>query len=81
MEKQNELQTITIGSGEEPYWSLCPGHVDAETFNKAHEAEGWDADAVEDKDLSFEWWVEKDGFYKHADKETEGAKPYTVLGW
>lgn len=78
-----KLKTITLtDKSENPAWTLCPGHVAPKTFNKAHRAEGWNADPYEEKDLSFEYWRKlKSGMYRKCSPEVKGAKPFTVSGW
>lgn len=76
------LQTITlIDENDQPTYSLCPGHVDARTFQAAFQEEGWSGECSDDE-LTHEWWVQnEDGGYERADLNTPGAKPYTVTEW
>lgn len=76
-----QIKTITIGDDDSPCYSLCPGHVTAKEFNKAHKAEGWDADPVSQDDLRFEYWIKGKKSYRRSVPEKKGAKPYTVMSW
>lgn len=82
------LKTISLGL-EEPSTTLCPGHVDAETFNKASAREGWNSFPegleVTDADIKHEYWqkVRRKGklIYRKVDASTKGARPFTVNHW
>lgn len=79
-----ELKTITIGAMEDnPDYSICEGHVDAPTFQKAHEAEGWeDGGDIESMDLKHEHWVPlENGAWKKSNSTDPEAKPVTVMEW
>lgn len=78
------MKTFTTLSDddENPIWSLCPGHVDAEVFQEALTAEGWDGDPPIAEHLTHEWWGEKsDGSWVPAEETTPGAKAVTVMEW
>jgi len=76
------LKTITICDDQEnPIFSLCPGHVDVDTFNQAHEAEGWSGDRVEQDRLSHDYWTQDGDTFKRAEYPSPEAKPYTVMEW
>ncbi len=75
------LKTISIGGDDDDiYWTLCPGHVDVDTFNKA-QAKDWMCDPVTQDELTHEWWIVEGNNYRRVTKETLGAQPFTVLGW
>lgn len=77
-----ELKTITIGDDDQPYFSLCPGHVDAATFNKAFSAEGWSSDARADEtDIEHEYWTREGDHYKRSTQDDPNAEPFTVSEW
>lgn len=80
---KKKLKTITICWRDNPVASLCPGHVDAKTFNKAYAAEGWKGnDPIEADELIFAWYREDSrGYYHACSHSAKGAKPYTVAGW
>lgn len=80
------LKTITLGSDGNPSVVICPGHVDAKTFNKAFVAEGWDADSYKQDVLKYVYCIEKhlkSGItkFKQVAPNVEGAKPYTWTSW
>jgi hypothetical protein len=77
-----ELTTVTIGGEDDPTFSLCEGHVDQETFNKAFVEEGWsESDGFDQELLAHEYWIEKDDNWTKATKDTPGAKAVTVGTW
>lgn len=76
-----ELKTITIGSDDNPAFSLCKGHVDAQTFSKAMAAEGWELDDYVDEDIKHEYWTREGDHYKRTTKDDPNAEPYTVSEW
>lgn len=80
--KKKTIETITLEVMEDnPAWSLCPGHVNAKTFNKAYEAEGWEGDTVTKDDLKYEYWKRTRTGYRKVEAGTKGAKPFTVMEW
>lgn len=80
-----DLKTITLsppGDDDNPMITLCIGHVDAATFTKAHENEGWEADPAQDSDLSFEYWKPLgNGSWSSSNKDAPGAVAVTVMEW
>lgn len=81
--KKVALETITLGPESGPVWSICRGHVDAKTFNKAFGRE-WDSDNEHTQtDLLYEYWKEsKDGTsWRRSAPGRKGAVPVTVAGW
>lgn len=52
MDLTKETTTISYDKdGEDPAASLMIGHVDAETFNKAHKKAGWHCDDIHPDNL------------------------------
>lgn len=80
--EQEELKTMTIGTEDDPMFVLCPGHVTADVFNKAREAEGWEADPVLEEDLNREYWAKTgENYWERVEASHPDAKPYTVESW
>jgi len=75
----DDLKTITIGNEDQPLFSLCPGHVDSDTFNTAFVAEGWSNGG--EFDLAHEYWTQEGDYYKISEKSDPNAAPYTVSRW
>jgi hypothetical protein len=77
------LKTFTLGDDDDnPLRSLCPGHVDAQTFTKAWIAEGWDSEGTFDSgDLRHEWWVNNGETWKVSTEGVPGAQAVTVMDW
>lgn len=75
------LKTITIGKGDEPEFSLCPGHVDARIFLAANVREGWSPTDLAQEDLRHEYWVKGKLGWEASIAANPLAKPVTVLRW
>lgn len=74
-------KTITLGQ-DEPISTLCMGHVDFKTFNKAFKAEGWVDGLDSPEELSYEYWRPyKDGAWKPSTPTDKKAVPVTVVEW
>ncbi len=73
--------TTTLSVDEQPAFTLCPGHVDVKTFNKAKKNEGWIGDPVQESELKREWWVKNGTNFALAREGQPGARPYTVMNW
>lgn len=85
MTDETVLKTMTLSDDEQnPIVSLCPGHVDAATFNKAFGAEGWSGGGeLHDSELKHEYWRKsgKHGGWKKTTAADPESKPFTVSGW
>lgn len=87
MKAKKKLATITLGYADSPTVSLCPGHVTANQFTKAHKAEGWSGfDEVDGSDLSHEFWIKQKRGWKKSTKEGKDslgrkAVPVTAMYW
>lgn len=76
------FQTITLGDEDgEPRFSLCRGHVDVKTFNKAFMAEGWNGDEIPESEIEHEYWRRKEDVWSQCEKGDDGAEPVTVVVW
>ena len=80
------LKTITLGYADNPCVSICKGHVTAKQFTKAHKAEGWVGDDVNEADLTREFWIKQKRGWKRSvkgGKDSRGrkAQPVTVMEW
>lgn len=76
------LKTETIETEFGPSTVLCKGHVDIETFNRAHLAEGWDVSEYELKDLYYTYATKDEkGWTWGLKADHEGARPVTVCQW
>jgi len=84
---KKKLKTITLGYADNPTVSLCPGHVTAKQFTRAHKAEGWSGfDAIDEADLTREFWVKQKRGWKRSvegGKDSRGrkAQAVTVMHW
>lgn len=79
--KKQTLMTYTIGSGDNPTATLCNGHVDVKTFNKAKAAEGWSGDPVTSGELFHEYWEHKGRKWTKSDQTNIRAQAVTVMYW
>ena len=88
------VQTITVGSEDNPVATIMKGHVDGKTFDKAWKQEGWDGSLSEEptekevKDfeegLSFDYAKINEGGKTLSWGQTKGEAgvfPCTVSGW
>jgi hypothetical protein len=76
------IKTMTLGPGDGPTYTICPGHVDIEAFKKAFVAEGWSAPPdISDQDLSFEWWINRNTYWEVSHRRNPHAEPVTVMDW
>ena len=67
---------------EDPFWTICKGHVTPEVFNKAFESEGWSNGSFTQEDLSYEYWEQHpDRSWRKTVKDSVGAEPVTVIEW
>lgn len=75
------LKTLTIGGDCGPSHSICMGHVDLPTFNKAFKAEGWESDGFDPELVSHEYWSFSGHFWQRSKQGDPGAVPVTVGAW
>lgn len=86
MKKNTVLKTMTLGHDDNPGIVICPGHVNAKTFNKAFRAEGWSGDGTyKQDDLQYVYCKAtkmKNGTrYTKVTPEHKDAKPFTWTSW
>ena len=76
------LQTFTLFHDDNnPLWTLCPGHVDAKTFNKRFNNEGWEGDGALPEDLKYEYAIREGVRFRKANEGDPGAEPFTIMEW
>lgn len=68
-----------------PSMSVYPGHIGVREFNRLHTAEGWKGDRVYKDQINHGYLVKnkKRGrvYFSKAQKDTPGAKPFTIMDW
>lgn len=86
-------QTITLGSRDNPMWTIMKGHVGPLTFDRAWKAEGWSAalgdNPTEEEAKRFGEGLKHDyGAYdkdsnkwNFVKKDALNAEPITVMDW
>ena len=82
----SDLKTRTLGAagindGGDPAITICDGHVDVKTFNKAFENEGWKPSDIEEGELIHGWVVETPKQTFLAVKSDKDAKAATYRFW
>jgi len=84
--KKLKTSTLCTSSGD-PVTVVCPGHVDAKTFNQAFKNEGWSERGSYSKDdIKYIYGIfvpKKDGefTFKMCSPTKVGAKKFTWTSW
>jgi hypothetical protein len=74
--------TTLTDNFDSPTVTILEGHHDVETFNKAFEAEGWEASPWPESYISHEYWERgSDGSWTCSNKTNPKAIPVTVADW
>lgn len=84
-----KLKTTTLMRHHDPVSVICPGHVDAKTFNQAFKNEGWKSPGqYKQADLKYIYMTKRKSknpdythFFKQVSPSVKGAKPYTSTSW
>jgi hypothetical protein len=80
--KKRILKTITLGHADNPTVTICNGHVTANVFRKAAEAEGWKGGLeVTRRELRHEYWIRLKRSWKKSEQSNYRAQAVTVTDW